>query len=93
MDKVKKKGKTRLMVPLFAMISVAFFLLTGCHQGNCKEHPLPPQNENEEQTDCFVLRNDDKTGSLAEDSTKVFYELIPRKEIMHGGMGRSESDK
>lgn len=87
MDKVKKKGKTRLLVPLFAMISVAVFLLTGCHQGNRKESPQPPSQRGKGE------RVEAKPDSLKEDSIKTFYKLIPRRERMPNGMGRSESDK
>ena len=48
MDKVQKKGKKRLLVPLFAMISVVVFLWEGCRQGNHKEHPLSSQITNGE---------------------------------------------
>lgn len=87
MDKVKKKGKTRLLVPLFAMISVVVFLLTGCHQGNRKESPQPPSQRGKGE------RIEAKPDSLKEDSMKTFYKLIPRRERMRNGMGRSESDK
>lgn len=87
MDKVKKKGKTRLLVPLFAMISVVVFLLTGCHQGNRKESPQPPSQRGKGE------RIEAKPDSLKEDSMKTFNRLIPRRERIHGGMGRSESDK
>lgn len=82
MDKVKKEGKTRLLVPLFAMISVAVFLLTGCHQGN----PPSPSQRGHEQVEA-------KPDSLKDDTMKTFYRLIPRRERIHGGMGLSESDK
>ena len=84
---MNKKGKTRLLVPLFAMISVAVFLLTGCHQGNRKESPLPPSQRGK------VEGVEAKPDSLKEDSMKTFYQLIPRKERIHGGMGQRESDK
>lgn len=87
MDKVNNKEKTRLLVPLFAMISVVFFLLTGCHQGNRKESPQPFSQRGKGE------RVEAKPDSLKEDSIKTFYKLIPRKERIRGGMGRSESDK
>lgn len=87
MDKVNKKEKIRLLVPLFAMIFVVVFLLTGCHQGNRKESPQPPSQRGKGE------RVEAKPDSLKEDSIKTFYKLIPRRERMSNGMGRSESDK
>jgi hypothetical protein len=87
MDKVNNKEKTRLLVPLFAMISVVFFLLTGCHQGNRKESPLSPsQMRQEEQVEA-------KPDSFKEDSMKAFYERMRRWDALHGGMRQRESDK
>ena len=87
MDKVKKKQGTRPLVPLFAMISVVFFLLTGCHQGNRKGSPLPsPSQRGQEQVEA-------KPDSLKDDSMKTFYRLIPRRERIHDGIGLSESDR
>lgn len=87
MDKVNKKEKIRLLVPLFAMIFVVVFLLTGCHQGNRKESPQPPSQRGKGE------RIEAMPDSLKEDSIKTFYKLIPRRERMRNGMGRSESDK
>lgn len=86
MDKVNKKEKTRLLVPWFAMISVVVFLLTGCHQGNRKESPLPPSQRGQEQVEA-------KPDSLKEDSMKAFYERMRRWDALHGGMRQRESDK
>ena len=86
MDKVNKKEKTRLLVPLFAMISFVFLLLTGCHQGNRKESPLPPSQRGQEQVEA-------KPDSLKEDSMKAFYERMRRWDALHGGMRQRESDK
>lgn len=86
MDKVNKKEKTRLLVPLFAMISVVVFLLTGCHQGNRKESPQPPSQRGQEQVEA-------KPNSLKEDSMKAFYERMRRWDALHGGMRQRESDK
>lgn len=86
MDKVKKKGKTRLLVPLFAMISVVVFLLTGCHQGNRKESPQSPSQRGQEQVEA-------KPDSLKEDSMKAFFERMRRWDALHGGMRQRESDK
>ena len=87
MDKVKKKGKTRLLVPLFAMISVAVFLLTGCHQGNRKESPQPFSQRGKGE------RVEAKPDSLIEDSMKAFYERMRRWDALHGGMRQRKSDK
>ncbi len=86
MDKVKKKRGTKLLVSLFAMISVVAFLLTGCHQGNRKESPLPPSQRGQEQVEA-------KPDSLKEDSMKAFYERMRRWDALHGGMRQRESDK
>ena len=86
MDKVNKKEKTRLLVPLFTMISVVVFLLTGCHQGNRKESPQPPSQRGQEQVEA-------KPDSLKEDSMKAFYERMRRWDALHGGMRQRESDK
>lgn len=86
MDKTKKKRKIRLAVPLFAMISFVFLLLTGCHHGNRKESPLLSSQKGQEEVEA-------KPDSLKDDSMKAFYRLIPRGERIHGGMGLSESDK
>lgn len=88
MDKVKKKRETRLATPLFAMISVVVFILTGCHQGNRKESPQPSPSQRGKGD-----RVEAKLDSLKEDSMKTFYRLIPRRERIHDGMGLSESDK
>ena len=87
MDKVKKKGKTRLLVPLFTMISVVVFLLTGCHQGNRKESPQPSSQRGKGE------RVEAKPDSLIEDSIKTFYERMRRWDALHGGMRQRESDK
>ena len=83
MDKVNNKEKTRLLVPLFAMISVVFFL---CHQGNRKESPQSPSQRGQEQVEA-------KPDSLKEDSMKAFYERMRRWDALHGGMRQRESDK
>ena len=87
MDKVKKKGKTRLLVPLFTMSSVVVFLLTGCHQGNRKESPQPSSQRGKGE------RVEAKPDSLIEDSIKTFYERMRRWDALHGGMRQRESDK
>mgnify|MGYP000063318336 FL=1 len=86
MDKVQKKGKKRLLVPLFAMISVVVFLWEGCRQGNHKEHPLSSQITNGELTEA-------QADSLKEDSLKIFYERMRRWNALHGGILHRESDK
>ena len=81
---------------LFTMVvATAIVLLAGCQEGShpsarLKNHdglPLTPSQRGKGE------RIEAKPDSVKEDSMKTFYKLIPRKERIRGGMGRSESDK
>lgn len=87
MDKAKNnKRKTRRSVPMFAVISVAVFLLAGCRQGNHKEHSLPPQVENGKQTEA-------QADSLKEDSIKAHQRRMIIRKIAHSATRHYEFDR
>lgn len=80
------KRIAKIFVPVSAMIASVILLLSGCHHGDHKEHSLPSQKGNGEQTEI-------KADSLKEDSMKAFFERMRRWDALHGGMRQRESDK
>lgn len=80
------KRIAKIFVSVSAMIASVILLLSGCHHGDHKDHSLPLQKGNGEQTEV-------KADSLKEDSMKAFFERMRRWDALHGGMRQRESDK
>ena len=72
--------KTRINTLFSAVAALAVLLLAGCHQGrNSKKAPV-------EQKEVKVDTNE-------KDTMEAFYERMRRWEVLHGSIGRRESDK
>ena len=74
------KTKRNASILTAAVATLAVLLLAGCHQGrNSKKAPV-------EQKEVKMDTNE-------KDTMEAFYERMRRWEVLHGSIGRRESDK